>query len=139
MKKNLLTAICSFLAACFLFSGCIGPGTQDWRLPLADGYEIWRINSEEIVFGYAEDTSLEVLVDADVTAFFKKDSYIGIRQSSSENEEESELYYLFSLEDKTLSDPLQKADFEALCSDKGIDFTGWTATRPAPDGAVYGN
>lgn len=137
--KKCLSAFFSIAAAFFLFSGCAGPGVQDWTLSLTDGYEMWRINSQEIVLGRKENESLTPIVEADVIAYFMSGSYIGVQQTPTGAESGAGTnYYLLNTKLGSLYGPFDEAAFAAQCKTSGVKQSGWISTRPAPEGAKYG-
>lgn len=134
MKKCFPIGIFLITCLCF-FSGCFGPGTQDWDLSLKNGYEIWRINSQEIVLGRVEDEILESVVDADITAYFTSGSFVGVKQTPVDTEETK--YYLLDMDSGTLYGPFDEVGFITQCKESGVEKAAWISTRPAPKDAKY--
>ena len=78
---NSVLRILSFLiilsSIVILFTGCFG-GVGDWAYSLPNGYEIWRVNSENVVFGKNEGDHFEQEIDRYVISFCHNDRYIGL-------------------------------------------------------------
>ncbi|MGI5896256.1 MAG: hypothetical protein ACOX6U_04790 [Oscillospiraceae bacterium] len=130
----LATALLLLLPSCMF-----GPGTQDWKLPLSNQYEMWRINSEEIVIGRADGNGgLETVIEPKVTQYFTSGSYVAAVQQDSGAETGQPSYYLLNTADGALAGPFS-SEQELIDYGRtlGLSPQEWIATTPAPDGAVY--
>lgn len=141
MKQKRLIPIAAIL---LLFSSCMfGPGMQDWRLPLSNQYEMWRINSEEIVIGRADGSGgLETVIGSKVTQYFTSGSYVAAIQENVQTDGSSETgtpsYYLLNAADGALAGPFSsEQELFDYGRTLGISPQEWISTTPAPDGAVY--
>ncbi|MDD3242185.1 MAG: DUF3997 domain-containing protein [Eubacteriales bacterium] len=142
MRKILPLLLClALLSAC-----AIGPGASDWRYVLPNGYEMWRVNGCSIVIGYSQDDSgLEERIGAYVCAFCADERYVGAQQvtppeTSDALDTSAPRYYLLDTQEGQLYGPYaQESEYLAQCAALGIQgLNDWVATRPSPDGAIYG-
>lgn len=128
------------IALLLLFSSCaFGPGAQDWKLPLSNRYEMWRINSEEIVIGHADGNGgLEIVIESKVTQYFTSGSYVAAVQQNGNEETAQTFYYLLNTADGALAGPFS-SEQELIDYGRtiGLSPQEWIATTPAPEGAVY--
>ena len=76
----LVIFVCVFVSIVVLFTG--SSGLSDWSYEdLPNSYEVWRINSQDIVVGKVSDNdSFEVKIERFVLEFSYNDRFIGVKQ-----------------------------------------------------------
>ena len=157
MKKFIIAVLLSVI----FLTGCISPGevSGDWSYILSNGYEIWHINSLDIVCGKKGEYSLSAVTEDYVLAFFQENEYIGLMCIMSYDEYEksygedkmdiySELtknasiaekkYYLINTITDEMEGPLTEDEFFISYEMK---VTGgsmkWINTKPVPENARF--
>ena len=139
-RASVITAV---LLAAALLTGCVGPGANDWRYELPDGYAIWHINPSDITFGRETDGVLEPLVDGFVYSFCYGSGYVGLRCGDPPDTDKTgsggTVYYLFRTSGGgELFGRYDEEGYLEAVSDPGIgEMSGWIDTKPAPKGAKY--
>lgn len=75
----IIAILISLLMAILLLAS--GQAFQDWTYDkLPNGYEIWRINSEDISLIKTDGDSSDLRIDRYILEFCYNDSYIGIKR-----------------------------------------------------------
>ena len=90
-KKHKIIIIISVLAV-ILFTIImaltkIGLGTGDWKYELKNNYQIWRVNSKEIIIGKEEDGMLTPSINENVVKFKYNDNFVVIGVNNDFNED----------------------------------------------------
>lgn len=83
-----------------MLTGCAG--IDDWSYELPNGYEVWRINSNEIIVKCVSDTTNNVNIPSFVKEFSYDDRFICTRNVLSINENNifNEIYYILDTKEK---------------------------------------
>ena len=118
----------------------------DWEYDLPNGYTIWHVNSQEIVLGhYNTSNSISTVIEGIILEFCHNDDFVcvktnnGNESATSQNDPDSVCYYLINTIDETVYGPYTYQEFEDSLTAFGVNtLTDWIATKPAPDGATYG-
>lgn len=136
----------ALLTGILLLSG--GPG--DWSYTQLPGdYEIWRVNSQTIVFGKENTTgSLQTVVDSFILEFCCNDTFIGLKQVSLdpdllyENEdilktEPDANFYLIDGPQELVYGPYTQEEYlQQLQLLQTGPLGDWISTIPQPEGAA---
>ena len=129
-----LTAVC-------LLAGCAGAGDWEVRFPIS--YALWRVNSQEIVFGLEDGFSLEPIVEPYVHSYAQEGDYVFLRCSDPPETGMSrpapETWYGFDCSSGELSGPYTSEErFEEACGEAALSpLEEWTETVPAPPEACF--
>lgn len=131
MKR--ISILIAFILMFFLTS-CAG--VSDWSYKLPNNYEVWRINSSDIIVKYVG----EEIVDAEIPSFVKEfsydDKYVCTRNvdSISENNIFEEKYYILDTLEQQLYGPYDtEQEFITMLNELGISLTKWYRTSPDPN------
>lgn len=108
----------------------IGLGTGDWKYELKNNYQIWRVNSKEIIIGKEEDGVLTPSINENVVKFKYNDNFIVI----GVNNENNLKYYIINLDTDEIIGPLSEKDLSSQNSNITMD---WIKTKPTPKDAKY--
>ena len=118
---------------------------QDWRVPLPGGYEIQRLNSQEIIL-VKPDTKVSstIVIESYINAYCYDQRYIGLWCAKDGPNDllgiapEADAFYLVDSLDDTICGPLNSTAYQALCTDLCLtEFDRWTRTAPkVPPDAV---
>lgn len=124
-------------------------GLQDWiydKLP--NGYEIWRVNSQDIGLCKREGDSTELKIDRYITAFCYNDSYIGIQRlmidesipyadvNIEEMDQSNPSYYLVDAANDLIMGPYTAEEYDDQIKALNIQaLCDWIKTVPKPEGA----
>ncbi len=107
MKKtfvfiNLILVL--FLASC--------AGVSDWSYKLPNGYEVWRINSKEIIIKYVGDETVDAEIPSFVKDFSYDDRYVFTRNIDdiSQNNIFEETYYALDTESQKVYGPFENIE-----------------------------
>lgn len=137
-NKVKLAVLISVLAA--MLSAC--PGLNDWTYDaLPNGYEIWRVNSQDITFGRREGNELKCVIPRYIIAFCNNDRYIGLQRVAMDsipydeivNIEELDIsdpeYYLVDAQHGAVYGPFTKAAYLSKIKELDVgEMTDWTST-----------
>lgn len=149
--------VLSVLCVVWLLSLLAGCGLGDWEYDLPNQYQVFMVNSYDIVIcNFSDDMLLNnVVVGNYVSAFCYNDRYVGVQRivpddlrhcTVQERYEKEPAYYIVDTEkeivfgdaDEAVLGPFDEAGYEKQCADLGItDLCEWIRTYPAPDGAYY--
>lgn len=130
----LLTVIC-------LLAGCAGAG--DWEVHFPNSYALWRVNSQEIIFGLEDGPSLEPIVEPYVHSYAQEGDYVFLRCSdppeTGMSRPEPDRWYLFDCSEGELNGPYYSEEgFLEACTEAGATAPEeWTKTVPAPSDALF--
>ena len=131
MKKRMIAVL---LLSVLLLSACAGAG--DWSYALPNGYEIWRVNGENIAFGVRNGSVLENALDGSVEAFRYGERYVALRMAASE--ESGEAFFLVDTEGSASYFAETEDELLQTCESLGVtDLGDWIETQPAPKGAKF--
>ena len=111
----------------------IGLGTGDWKYELKNNYQIWRVNSKEIIIGKEEDGVLTPSINENVVKFKYNDNFVLVGTNNNFNEDNLK-YYIINLDTDKIIGPLNKKDLSSQNSNITMD---WIKTKPAPKDAKY--
>ena len=119
---------------------------QDWCIPLPGGYEIQRINSQNIVLAERfPDGHDQTVITAYINAYWYDQRYIGLWCAKDGSDDllgvapEADSFYLVDSLEKELLGPLDLEVYEALCSERHlVGFDQWIRTAPkVPPDTTY--
>lgn len=150
---NSVLRILSFLiilsSIVILFTGCIG-GVGDWEYSLPNDYEIWRVNSQTVVFGKNEGDHFEQEIERFVISFCHNDRYIGLIRIPMDDIPYNELidietmdrsnseYYLVDSKKDIICGPYTENEYIKQCNNFGVhDMCEWIETITKPENAKY--
>jgi len=107
MKKNILLITVTFL---LVLTAC--SGTSDWTFELPNGYELWRINSNEVIIKYAPSEADNEGIPSFVKEFAYDDRYVFSRnvEDISSNDILEEIYYILDTQEKKVYGPFDSTD-----------------------------
>ncbi len=136
-KKHKIIIIISVLAV-ILFTIImaltkIGLGTGDWKYELKNNYQIWRVNSKEIIIGKEEDGMLTPSINENVVKFKYNDNFVVIGVNNDFNEDNLK-YYIINLDTDEIIGPLNEKDLTNQDTNITMD---WIKTKPTPKDAKY--
>ena len=149
MKQNIIKFFLSIttLLCILLFSSC---GLLDWSYKLSNGYEIWRINSNDIVLEKVSDESYEIALGRYILEFCYNESFVGLKRLSidddipyasvhiDEMDQSNPDYYLVDTENDLILGPMSSDEYYIQIENSGIDnMSDWIKTYPAPKGAEF--
>lgn len=111
--------------------GPIGPGMNDWHCPVYEDYEIWHINSENIVLvRRVSETGGEPVLEPSVSAFQHEGSNLGLKTETG--------YYYMDMDAGRLLGPFSEKEYQDELDSRGIIIPGgWIPTDPAPEGSIF--
>lgn len=136
-KKNKIIFIISIVAV-ILFTIImaltkIGLGTGDWKYELKNNYQIWRVNSKEIIIGKEEDGMLTPSINENIVKFKYNDNFVVVGVNNNFKDDNLK-YYIINLDTDEIIGPLNEKDL----SSQDINITmDWIKTKPAPKDAKY--
>ncbi len=146
MKKSIMICIilsfCFFAASCFY---CLVPSpNNDWRYKLPNNYEIWRVNSREIVLGELEsEYSLATVVDEYISEFCYNERYVCVKRVDVPEDLNEEIdtsnpeYYIVDTAEDIPYGPYDINEFYDKKEELQITgLSSWIATKPRPEGAT---
>lgn len=111
----------------------IGLGTGDWKYELKNNYQIWRVNSQEIIIGKEEDGMLTPSINENVVKFKYNDNFVVIGVNNDFNEDNLK-YYIINLDTDEIIGPLNEKDLTNQDTNITMD---WIKTKPTPKDAKY--
>lgn len=130
MKKYIILSVAIFV----LLTGCAG--VSDWSYKLPNSYEVWRINSDEIIVKCVSDTTNSVEIPSFVKEFSYDDRFVCTRNILSINENNifNEAYYILDTKEKVLYGPFDSMDeFKNKLDEFEIVVEKWYRTSPDPN------
>lgn len=131
MKK--IVVFVSLVLVLFLTS-CAG--VSDWSYKLPNNYEVWRINSKEIVVKYVGEETAEAEIPSFIKEFSYDDRYVCTRNVESvyENDIFSEKYYILDTDEQKLYGPYDtQEEFKYAIEELEISLAKWYRTSPDPN------
>lgn len=111
----------------------IGLGTGDWKYELKNNYQIWRVNSKEIIIGKEEDGVLTPSINENIVKFKYNDNFVVIGVNNDFNEDNLK-YYIINLDTDEIIGPLNEKDLTNQDTNITMD---WIKTKPTPKDAKY--
>ena len=152
MKKTLLIILLVLLCLALLFLLLRGIQAflfrrivkefipQDWSVHLPNGYEIWRINSQDIVLVKVSPSGgSDTVVSAHINAYWHNERYIGLWCAKDGADDllgvapEQDHYYLIDTQTDSVWGLLTPDEFETLCREYAPSgFDVWTKTSSVP-------
>lgn len=120
-----------------LLTSCAGTG--DWSFELSNGYEVWHINSDEILVVYTGEDQNAAEIPGFVKEFAYNDRYVFTRnvKDIKQNNILDEVYYILDMQEKTLYGPIGSLE-ELTSKTESLEIkmpTVWHRTSPSPKGA----
>lgn len=118
----------------------------DWSYKLPNNYEIWRINSREIVCGKKDgENSLSNVINENYVLEFKyNERYMCLKcveatqDLSAEIDKSNPNFYIIDTMEDTIYGAYAHTDYENKVNDMGLIFnTNWIKTTPIPEGAEF--
>lgn len=131
MKKT------TFILLSFVFvllTSCAG--VSDWAYELPNGFEMWRINSNEVIVKYAKDSTKDIGIPSFIKEFSYDERYVFTRNISSINNNNifDEEYYILDTEEQSLYGPFKSLEEFGLELKKlEISDLKWFRTSPDPN------
>ena len=131
MKKNTVLIASVILVALLTISlmtlGIFSSGNLnprgDWSFPLENGYEVWRLNSREIVVCWREDPekpSASTVIESYVAEIAVTDGWLSAKRLDSPQGTAAQ-YYLLDMGEKSLFGPYEtEADLETQKASLGL-------------------
>lgn len=142
------------ILVCIFFTGCFGPGSQDWKISLGNDYYLLRLNSKEIVLGLKEkgaENSYYTVIDSYIISYAYNDEYIFLKHYSLADENgilnlekeivEEDANYIIIKKDgnyETNYETYSEESFYTKLEELGIKDINMINTVPAPKEADYG-
>lgn len=111
----------------------IGLGTGDWKYELKNNYQIWRVNSQEIIIGKEEDGVLTPSINENIVKFKYNDNFVLVGTNNNFNEDNLK-YYIINLDTDEIIGPLNEKDLTNQDTNITMD---WIKTKPTPKDAKY--
>lgn len=108
-------------------------GTGDWKYELKNNYQIWRVNSKEIIIGKEEDGVLTPSINENVVKFKYNDNFVLVGTNNNFNEDNLK-YYIINLDTDKIIGPLNEKDLTNQDTNITMD---WIKTKPTPKDAKY--
>lgn len=149
MKKSLIIIVISVLVLIVvytLFNSDAQIGNNDWSYSLPNNYEIWHINSEQIVCGKktSEHSIGENVGGYYVSEFCYDDKYICLQciptygeASDNTTKSQTDFYIIDSSTDKEYG-PFTQTEFEDKLEELNLtNLCAWIKTKPRPEGAKF--
>lgn len=133
MKRKRMT-ILIYLSLVLIFTSCAG--VSDWSYKLPNNYEVWGINSKEIMVKYVGDKTVNAEIPSFVKEFAYDYRYVCSRniESIDENNIFSEEYYILDTEEQKLYGPYAtQTEFESALEEMKISLVKWYRTSPDPN------
>lgn len=134
------------LSACASNAISSGINNGDWSYKLPNNYEIWRINSREIVCGKKDgENSLSNVINENYVLEFKyNERYVCLKcveatqNLSAEIDKSNPNFYIIDTMKDTIYGAYTNTDFQDKIKDMGLIFnTDWIKTTPIPEGANF--
>ena len=132
MRKKL----CYFVIVSALFlTSCAGNG--DWSYKLPNDFEVWHINSKEIIIKYVGEDIVEANIPSFVKEFSYDDRYVFTRNIDNISDDNifEEKYYVLDTNERKVYGPfdnieeMQNQAYELQCSIP----KKWYRTSPDPN------
>lgn len=133
-------------SACTANSVTYGVNNGDWSYKLPNNYEIWRLNSREIICGKSDgNNSLSNIISENYILEFKyNERYICLKcikatvDLSTEIDKSNPNFYIIDTLENTVYGAYTSTDCENKIKDMNLIFnTEWIKTTPVPDGAEF--
>ena len=129
MKKILIFICLIFLTSC--------AGVSDWSYQLPNGYQVWRINSGEIIIKYVGEETVDTGIPSFIKEFSYDDRYVFTRNIDdvSENNIFEETYYALDTEERKIYGPFENME---IMKNKAEEWScnvpaKWYRTSPDPN------
>ena len=118
-------------------------GVSDWSYKLPNNYEVWRINSKEIIIKYVGDETVDAEIPSFVKEFSYDDRYVFTRNIDdiSRNNIFEETYYALDTENQKVYGPFENIEEMRNQAQKWQCEIPqkWYRTSPDPNGEVNKN
>lgn len=111
-------------------------GVSDWSYKLPNNYEVWRINSADIIVKYVGEGIAGAEIPSFVKEFSYDDKYVCTRNIESINENDifAEKYYILDTYEQALYGPYDSMEeFNNKLKEMKISLTKWYRTSPDPN------
>lgn len=137
MKKRIYSFIVLIVIS-ILLTSCAG--TADWDFSLPNDYELWHINSNEILVKYVGEEQNYDEIPSFVKEFAYNERYVYTRNVEKINQNNifSEVYYVLDTKEKRVYGPFNSIE-ELKKETKPFDAeipTIWYRTSPDPNTCI---
>ena len=116
---------------------------SDWSYKLPNSYEVWRINSKEIIIKYVGDETVDAEIPSFVKEFSYDDRYVFTRNIDdiSQNNIFKETYYALDTEKQKVYGPFENIEeMQNQAQEWQCEIPQkWYRTSPDPNGEVNKN
>ena len=98
------------LTVVLFLTSCVG--VSDWSYKLPNGYEVWRVNSKEVLIKYVGEETADAGIASFVKEFSYDDRYVFTRNVDdiSENSIFKEAYYALDTEEQKVYGPFESIE-----------------------------
>lgn len=122
-----------------------GVNNGDWSYVLPNNYEIWRINSREIICGKMNgpNSISNVISENYILEFTYDDRYVCLKCVEASKDLSIDIdvsnpkFYIIDTKEDEIYGTYIKSDFEDQVKKLELSFSDWTQTTPIPDGAIF--
>jgi hypothetical protein len=132
-----------FYLIVLLFISCFGPGLNDWRYKLSNNYEMWHVNSSNILVGLTENNGMSLKIyenniligiPPNIIEFCYNDKYVCAKviekKYTVDKENEIILFYILDTEDKYVYEALTESEYIEKVNYLQIQgLTIWKSTK----------
>lgn len=133
---NTLKKIFIFICLILIFlTSCAG--VSDWSYKLPNGYQVWRINSGEIIIKHVGDETVDAEIPSFIKEFSYDDRYVFTRNIDdvSENNIFKETYYVLDTVEQKVYGPFESIE---IMKNQAEEWqceipTKWYRTSPDPN------
>ena len=144
---RIIAIISVLILLCTALSACIGAGTGDWKYVLPNGYEMVRVNSRNILIGQSYEYTIDSKngIEAHIIEFCFNDRYVCAQQVdvimdlNKPVDKDNPRYLILDTLNQEVFGPFTDIDSYnlELIHLEVTDLCDWTATSPAPKGAIF--
>ena len=135
--KYISTFMLGAITSLLIVLSSIGSGTLDWEYKLPNGYEMWRINSDEIVIKDIKNSTNDIEIPSFIKEFSYDEQYVLTRnvRDISYNNIFDEVYYVLDTKENKVYGPFDGIEelqdkFEEWCIQLPKK---WYRTSPDPN------
>ena len=142
------------LLVSFAFRGCSylllkeiyeDVGGRDWKVTLVNGFEIWKLNGNDIIL--IKDNwshSGNIVISNYINAYSYNEQFIGIwcakdgASSLLGADSEEDIFYIIDSHQNVIVGQYTRTEYERYCIEHEIlDLVDWVYTTPRPDDAIF--
>lgn len=118
-------------------------GNRDWRIMLSNGYEIQKLNGNEILLikdGWDKNT--DIVISSSISAYCQGNRYLGVTcnniNSSVQTNSDDAFFYLIDMQNDVLFGPYTRTEYEQQCIGRNWEgLNQWISTEPRPSDALF--